>query len=90
MPSEHEVRLLLLSLLKAIREFWSLGVIHRDIKPENIIKLGLPERNYVLIDLGIAFSVIDTPLTFDAQHRMPQELFDIWLLRCCNQILENL
>jgi serine/threonine protein kinase len=75
MPSEHEVRLLLLSLLKAIREFWSLGVIHRDIKPENIIKLGLPERNYVLIDLGIAFSIIDTPLTFDAQHRMPPGTF---------------
>ncbi|WKZ34120.1 MAG: protein kinase [Thermodesulfobacteriota bacterium] len=42
---------------------WALGIVHRDIKPENVIKLDTPERPFVLIDLGIAFSVIDTPLT---------------------------
>jgi serine/threonine protein kinase len=69
-PVEQDIKLLLLSLLKAIREFWSLGVIHRDIKPENVIKVNNPGRCYVLIDLGIAFSVIDTPLT-DPTNRIP-------------------
>lgn len=69
-PVEQDIRLLLLSLLKAIREFWSLGVIHRDIKPENVIKANNPGRSYVLIDLGIAFSVLDTPLT-DPTNRIP-------------------
>ncbi len=29
----------------------------------------------MLLDLGIAFSVFDTPLTFDAQHRLPPGTF---------------
>lgn len=70
-PSEEDLRLLLLSLLKAIRELWSLNVIHRDIKPANVIKLNRKDRIYVLLDLGIAFSVVDTPLTFNAENRLP-------------------
>jgi serine/threonine protein kinase len=33
------------------------------------------DRRYVLLDLGIAYSVVDTPLTFDASHRMPPGTF---------------
>lgn len=71
-PTEQDLRLLLLSLLRAIRELWSLNFIHRDIKPDNIMKLNRQvDRSFVLLDLGIAFSIADTPLTFDASHRLP-------------------
>ncbi|HAB53166.1 MAG TPA: hypothetical protein DCE80_13525 [Ignavibacteriales bacterium] len=70
-PSEEDLRSLFLSLLKAIRELWSLNVIHRDIKPDNVMKLSRKDRSYVLLDLGIAFSIVDTPLTFDASNRLP-------------------
>jgi serine/threonine protein kinase len=76
-PSEAELRQLLTCLLKAIRELWSLPgrFIHRDIKPDNVMRLSDPSRPFVLLDLGIAFSVFDTPLTFDAQNRMPPGTF---------------
>ncbi len=74
-PSEDDLRSLLLSLLKAIRELWSFNHIHRDIKPDNVMKLNLKDRRYVVLDLGIAFSVADTPLTFDASQRLPPGTF---------------
>lgn len=76
-PSEAELRQLLASLLRAIRELWALPgrFIHRDIKPDNVMKLADATRPFVLLDLGIAFSVFDTPLTFDAQNRMPPGTF---------------
>lgn len=70
-PSEKDLRSLFLSLLKAIRELWSFNVIHRDIKPDNVMKLNHKDRSYVLLDLGIAYSAVGTPLTFDASHRLP-------------------
>lgn len=70
-PTEQDLKLLLINLLKAIRELWSFNVIHRDIKPDNVMRLNCQDRNYVLLDLGIAFSVGDTPLTYDASHRLP-------------------
>lgn len=70
-PTEEDLRHLFVNLLKAIKELWSLNVIHRDIKPDNIMKLDSKDRSYVLLDLGIAFSAVDTPLTFDASHRLP-------------------
>jgi len=74
-PSEKELKELILSLLRAIKEIWSLGYIHRDIKPGNIIRLYEKDRKFVLLDLGIAFSVLETPLTVDAQHRFPPGTF---------------
>lgn len=62
-PSESEIRTLMVSTLQAIRELWSFGIIHRDIKPENIILSTDPGRGFVLLDLGLAFSLSDTPLT---------------------------
>lgn len=70
-PSEAEAHRLLLSLLQAVAELWNTHkVIHRDIKPQNVIKLNNPDRPFVLLDLGIAFGVLDTGLTAD-QAQVP-------------------
>lgn len=70
-PTEHELRLLFATLLKAIREVWSLGYVHRDIKPKNVMKLTNASRQFVLLDFGIAHSVQETGLTANATGRMP-------------------
>lgn len=70
-PAEAELRILFHSLIIAIKELWSLGYIHRDIKPKNIMKLASATRPFVLLDLGIAYSISDTSLTYDAGNRMP-------------------
>jgi serine/threonine protein kinase len=70
-PTEEELRLLFVTLLKAIREVWALGYIHRDIKPKNVMKLNNPARQFVLLDFGIAYSVQDTGLTANPTGRMP-------------------
>jgi eukaryotic-like serine/threonine-protein kinase len=75
LPNEQEVKLLMKSLLIAIKEIWSLGYIHRDIKPANVIKLADSERPFVLIDLGIAFGLRETNLTFNAANRQPVATF---------------
>ncbi len=62
-PSETEAKQLMRSLLVAIKEVWSMRFIHRDIKPANVIKLADPDRPFVLIDLGIAFGLLETGLT---------------------------
>ncbi|MCL4506096.1 MAG: protein kinase [Chloroflexi bacterium] len=74
-PSEGELRILFSSLLSSIMELWSLGYVHRDIKPKNVIKLNSTSRPFVLLDLGIAYSVVDTSLTYDADNRMPPATF---------------
>ena len=70
-PPEAELRLLFATLLKAIRELWGYGYIHRDIKPKNVMKLNNPDRQFVLLDLGIAYSVQETGLTANPGQRMP-------------------
>ncbi len=70
-PTEQELRLLFATLLKAVREIWSLGYVHRDIKPKNVMKLTAPARQFVLLDFGIAYSVQETGLTANATGRMP-------------------
>jgi serine/threonine protein kinase len=62
-PDENELKMLMIALLKAIRALWSKGIIHRDIKPANIMKTADPVRPFVLMDLGIAFSVDETGIT---------------------------
>ena len=70
-PSESELRLLFVTLLKAIREVWSFGYVHRDIKPKNVMKTHDPERTFVLLDFGIAYSIQETGLTANATGRLP-------------------
>lgn len=70
-PDESELRLLFATLLKTVREVWSLNYVHRDIKPKNVMKLNDPSRQFVLLDFGIAYSVQDTGLTANASARMP-------------------
>jgi len=65
-PDEAEARRLLLALLKAVDELWNKHrTIHRDIKPENVIKLANSRRPFVLLDLGIAYGLLETGLTHD-------------------------
>lgn len=47
------------------------GFVHRDIKPSNVMKTGIQERPFVLLDLGIAYAVHETGLTYRPQERMP-------------------
>jgi serine/threonine protein kinase len=70
-PAEPELRLLFVTLLKAIRDVWALGYVHRDIKPKNVIKLNNAARQFVLLDFGIAYSVQETGLTVNPTDRMP-------------------
>lgn len=69
-PKENELKVLLLSLLKAISELWNLGYVHRDIKPGNIIKTSTPARPFVLLDLGIAYSINEASLTYRPGSRV--------------------
>jgi eukaryotic-like serine/threonine-protein kinase len=69
-PPEDELRKLFVSLLTAIKELWSYGYVHRDIKPANIVKSPRSEREFILLDLGIAFSIRETALTFNPNERL--------------------
>jgi serine/threonine-protein kinase len=70
-PPEAELRLLFGTLLKAVRDVWALGYVHRDIKPKNVMKLNDAARQFVLLDFGIAYSVLDTGLTANPTGRPP-------------------
>jgi serine/threonine protein kinase len=64
-PSEADARRLLLSLLRAIEELWGVHrTVHRDIKPANVVRLPDPTRPFVLLDLGIAYGLLETGLTY--------------------------
>jgi serine/threonine protein kinase len=68
-PSADEVKSLLVCLIKAIEVLWTMQkTVHRDIKPANLFSTGLPERPYVLLDLGIAYNVAEPGLTADPSH----------------------
>ncbi len=73
-PDISELRVLAKCLLLAVKEMWSMNLVHRDIKPDNIVKTEDPERNFVLLDLGIAFSVGGTRLTRNSLN-MPGTLY---------------
>lgn len=74
-PTEQELRLLFVTLLKAIRDVWALGYVHRDIKPKNVMKINNPARQFVLLDFGIAYSIQETGLTANATGRMPMATY---------------
>jgi len=74
-PTEAELRLLFLTLLKAIQELWGHGYIHRDIKPQNVMKHNNTLRQFVLLDLGIAYCVQETALTAFPGYRDPVATF---------------
>jgi serine/threonine protein kinase len=69
-PSEIEIKKLLRCLVQGIHALWTSEhkTVHRDIKPANIFSTQLPERPYVLIDLGIAYNVSEPGLTVRADH----------------------
>jgi serine/threonine protein kinase len=72
-PTEAEAKRLMLALLRAIEELWTQHkTIHRDIKPDNIIKIGMSDRPFVLLDLGIAFALFGTALTRDGMPCTPR------------------
>jgi serine/threonine protein kinase len=63
-PSELEVRSVMQCLLSAISDLWgNHHIVHRDIKPGNVMRTGLKERPFVLLDLGIAYDVNQPGLT---------------------------
>jgi serine/threonine protein kinase len=74
-PAESELKQLFRSLLKGILELWTKGYIHRDIKPKNVMKLQDLDRPFVLLDLGIAYSILDTGLTANPSERMPMATY---------------
>jgi eukaryotic-like serine/threonine-protein kinase len=68
-PTGDGIKLLLSSLVEAIRHLWTnYKTVHRDIKPANIFMTGLAERPFVLLDLGIAYNVSEPGLTVDPSH----------------------
>jgi serine/threonine protein kinase len=82
-PNEKELKLLAQSMLNAISELWKINqYIHRDIKTLNIKKTNNPERQFVLFDLGIAFSRTETPITINpfqvpgTRQNLAPEMFD--------------
>lgn len=70
LPPEAELRTLFVSLLRAIKELWRHGYVHRDIKPKNVMKLDDPARPFVLLDLGIAYSIREAALTYRPDERI--------------------
>jgi len=70
-PNWPELKTLTILLLKAIQELWAHKIIHRDIKPGNVMRLADSRRLYVLLDLGIAFSIAETHLTVLPEQRQP-------------------
>lgn len=62
-PSKFEIVSLADSLLEAICELDNIDHLHRDIKPENIIFTAENDRQFVLLDFGIAFKVGGTNFT---------------------------
>ena len=70
-PPETRIAAVVRDAAEGHPELWGHGYIHRDIKPKNVMKLNNPARQFVLLDLGIAYSVQETALTANPGERMP-------------------
>jgi serine/threonine protein kinase len=70
-PDLKELVLLFQTLLRCIKELWKHGFVHRDIKPANVIKTHYADRPFVLLDLGIAYAIHETSITFKMDGRLP-------------------
>lgn len=64
-PAFDELRRLAVTLFNAVIELAARQYIHRDIKPDNVIKTGMDDRPFVLLDFGIAFQIGGSNLTRD-------------------------
>lgn len=65
-PDEATVKTLLRCLVEATRALWNQQkTVHRDLKPANVFATGLAERPYVVLDLGIAYNILEPGLTLD-------------------------
>jgi serine/threonine-protein kinase len=49
--------------IDVLDEMIRIDHLHRDIKPDNVFVTGIPERPYVILDMGIAFKMKGTQLT---------------------------
>jgi eukaryotic-like serine/threonine-protein kinase len=74
-PPFSELVTLFTCLLRCIQELWQLGYVHRDIKPHNIMRTNDGSRPFILLDLGIAFAINETSLTYRAEDRMPMATY---------------
>jgi serine/threonine-protein kinase len=74
-PQLPELVLLFISLLRCVQELWRHGYVHRDIKPHNVMKTDNTTRQFILLDLGIAFAVNEASLTYRADDRMPMATY---------------
>ena len=75
LPPLSELISLFVSLLRCVQELWRHGYVHRDIKPHNVMRTNDEARRFILLDLGIAFAVNETSLTFRAEDRMPMATY---------------
>lgn len=65
-PDAESVKTLLRCLVEATKALWNQRrTVHRDLKPANVFATGLPERPYVVLDLGIAYNILEPGLTLD-------------------------
>lgn len=88
--SDEQVAMIACQLGEAIRLLWSGRVVHRDIKPDNIM-IDTAE-NAVLIDLGVARHVDQSPLTTTgktwgtAGYLSPEQIQAIRALTCRSDV----
>ena len=62
-PQYGELKTVFGALLDLIKALSKVGFLHRDIKPANVMDTGIPNRPFVVLDLGIAFKMRGTELT---------------------------
>ena len=72
-PDISQIALLCSCIFSCIKELKKKRIVHRDIKPDNIYYTGILEREFVLLDFGVAFLLDGTSITPSA-HLIPGTL----------------